>query len=199
MKEKDSIDITAEVWKDIAGYEGLYQVSNMGRVRSFSREVKCCGGHSRITRSHILHGYINGSGYYEVALCNSEGQSHRRVHELVAKAFIPNPTHLPVINHIDEDKANNKVNNLEWCTTAYNNAYGTRNFRIGETLKLTRTGRPVIQLSLDDCFLKEYRTIRLAARENHVQPSNIHKACDGTIKQTGGFKWRYKEEIKEAS
>ena len=110
-----------EVWKDISGYDGRYQVSNFGRVRSYARE--------RYSEPLILKSIHDSDGYCCVNLCYAEKGIRGRltkVHRLVAKAFIDNPNNLPEINHKDEDKTNNRADNLEWCTTRYNLTYGNR-------------------------------------------------------------------------
>lgn len=116
-----------EIWKDIRDYEGLYQVSNLGNVRSLR--------YNHTEKIKLLKQGVNKKGYKYVRLFkNGKGKTHI-VHRLVAMSFIPNPNNLPIVNHIDECKSNNMVSNLEWCTLVYNNAYGTRNKRISKSLK----------------------------------------------------------------
>lgn len=105
-----------EIWKDIKNYEGLYQVSNLGNVRSLDRKVW-----NYTKKGRILKQTSNNHSYFYVSL-NKDGniQKHCYIHRLVAEAFIPNPDNLPQVNHIDFDKSNNKVNNLEWCTDIEN-------------------------------------------------------------------------------
>lgn len=116
-----------EIWKDIPGYEGKYQVSNYGRVKSIARYRKGSYGSIVFVPEKILKGKVDKDGYIEYALCTGEHKKMKcyRAHRLVAMAFIPNPLNLPVINHKDECKSNNRVENLEWCDYSYNRNYGT--------------------------------------------------------------------------
>ena len=123
-----------ENWKQINGFEGYYEVSNLGRVRSIDRvvvdNVRNC---ERLLKGKILIQRDNGSGYKGVQFCKEHKLYNKYVHRLVAEAFIPNQDDLPQVNHKDEDKSNNRVDNLEWCTSFYNNEYGTRKKRWYET------------------------------------------------------------------
>ena len=107
-----------EIWKDIEGYEGLYQVSNLGRVKSLKV--------SKIKSERIRKSYQQSSGYISIVLCKNGKVTNHKIHRLVANAFIDNPDNLPEVNHMDEDKTNNCVDNLEWCDSSYNKNYGTR-------------------------------------------------------------------------
>jgi hypothetical protein len=120
-----------EIWKDIEDFEGMYQVSSFGRVRSLDRQVR--NGHGYyVRRGRMLKPRATSNGYLQVALSN---QTQKLVHRLVADAFIPNKDNLPQINHKDENKKNNHLENLEWCTPAYNNCYNGRSQRIAEKRK----------------------------------------------------------------
>ena len=122
-----------EIWRPIEGYEGLYEVSNTGRVRSVDRYVKTCYGSYRLYKGKVLSPGKDKNGYLKVVLnCNGKCKTIN-VHRLTAQAFIPNPDNLPMVNHKDEDKSNNNVDNLEWCTAKYNNTYGTRQDKVRYT------------------------------------------------------------------
>lgn len=123
-----------EIWRPIEGYEGLYEVSNTGRVRSVDRYIKTCYEAYKLQKGKILNPGKNTNGYLQVVLhCNGKCKTIN-VHKLVAQAFLPNPDNLPMINHKDEDKTNNNVTNLERCDAKYNINYGTRNIRRRDTL-----------------------------------------------------------------
>lgn len=123
-----------EVWKPITGYESLYEVSSLGRVKGLPRYHK-----TRFTgfmkKERILKPRLDSYGYQMVMLCKDKVQRNFLVHRLVAIEFIENPLNYECINHKDENKLNNNVDNLEWCDRLYNNNYGTRNKRMSETLK----------------------------------------------------------------
>lgn len=118
-----------EVWKDVVGYEGLYQVSSLGNIKILGKQVVDCGKggtvRKRYFKSRLMRLQVNAQGYYTVSLTKDRRQHNKLVSRLVAEAFIPNPNNLPCVNHKDENPKNNSVSNLEWCTRAYNNSYGT--------------------------------------------------------------------------
>lgn len=116
-----------EIWRDIPGYEGKYQVSNTGEVKSLN--------YNSSGKSKLLKQIADKKGYNRVGLCKNGKRKYYFVHRLVAMTFIPNPDNLPIINHKDEDKINNNVNNLEWCTYEYNNNYGTKKERLSKSMK----------------------------------------------------------------
>jgi hypothetical protein len=129
--------IEKEIWKDIKGYEGLYQVSNLGNIKSLSREIIC--GNGRTLSKEKIFKFRNCDGYNRVHLMKYKKEKNLYVHRLVAEMFIPNPNNLPIINHIDENRSNNHVDNLEWCTQKENVNHGTAIERMSKT----RTGHEV--------------------------------------------------------
>ena len=166
-----------EIWKDVAGYEGLYQVSNMGRVKSFCQSTKF---HKQ--KEFILKPSLINSGYEVVTLYSKEKRKKFQIHRLVATAFIPNPNNLPCVNHKDENKVNNCVSNLEWCTYQYNNNYGTARIRTAET-KAT----PIVQKTLDGKLLATYQSATIASQLLNIDYANLANWCMKGI--GGGYLW----------
>lgn len=167
-----------EEWKDIIGYEGLYQVSNKGQVRSFH------SGHWTIMKQSVRKG-----GYRKLFLRKNKERKSFFVHRLVAMAFIPNPDNLPIINHKDENPSNNCVENLEWCTHLYNMTYGT----CQERARLTHLERtPSVLMYNKEGILKTiFNSVVEAEKETGVPHSNIVACCKGRLKTAGGYVWRY--------
>ena len=171
-----------EEWKPIPGYEGLYEVSNYGRVRSYKWS----------SNGKILSPCKDGSGYLFVILCkDGKAKKHCTIHRLVAEAFIPNPSNLPQVNHKDECKKNNYFGNLEWCTHKYNLSYGTRMERVVEKLSI-----PVVQLDKKGNFISEFESLREASRRTGIDDGSICRCCNHKpgYKSAGGFVWIYKDE-----
>lgn len=174
-----------EFWKNIKDYENLYQGSNLGRVRSFDRWVKSKNGSLRFCKGRILKPVINGRGYLQVDLCKNGKVKKFLVHRLVAEAFLPNPDNLPEVNHKDENKQNNNVENLEWCDRTYNANYGTAIERMIKTVS-----KPVLQYTLDGQFVREWKSTAECGR-NGFNQGHITDCCRGVRKTHKGFIWRY--------
>ena len=173
--EKDTLK--QEEWKSIPGYDGKYEISNWGRVKSYKQN----------SNGKILSPGNNGLGYYFVCLFKGKKEKKIFVHRLVAEAFIPNSNNLPEVNHKDEGKGNNHVTNLEWCSRAYNLAYGTR---------VERISKRVVQLDKGGNFIAEFESINEAARRTGISSINICYCCKHKkgYKSRGGFIWIYKDE-----
>lgn len=163
-----------EIWKPVVGYEGLYEVSSFGRIKSLDRQVKSGYNSFRLSKGKILKPIKDSKGYYMIQL----GRKNKyALHRLVAKAFIPNPNNHPCINHKDECKTNNKVENLEWYTYKYNNNYGTRLDRISESLRNNiNISTSILMLNKKGNILKEYRSI-MDAQEDGFDANTISKCC----------------------
>jgi len=138
----NEVNIT-EVWKNIKGYEGSYQVSNLGRVKSLERAVALKNGSERHLKERILKPSTNRYGYLQALLCNGSGKVKTLlVHRLVCEAFYENPENKPCVNHIDENRTNNVASNLEWCTVKENNNHGTHNARVAKAVAKAKS-KPV--------------------------------------------------------
>ena len=189
-------DLLNEIWKDIKDFEGLYQASSFGRVRSLDRYVKMTnrwGQQSFVFKKGVILKPCLTRGYKVVLLSNRNKQHKyypKRVNRLIAETFIPNPDNLPQVNHKDENKLNNRVDNLEWCTIEYNNNYGTKNQRCAKTL-----GVRIVQTSLDDKIVNKYDSIRIATRETGFDFRNIQHCLKGVTKTAYGYKWKYESEV----
>lgn len=199
-----------ESWKAVTGYEGAYEVSDLGKVRSLDR-VDCAG---RRLKGKILKLSLNPHGYPTVMLCKDFLKFRYSVHRLVALAFIDNPYNLPLINHKDEIKTNNHVENLEWCTAKYNINYGSAILRrsanegfkssrknacaIASAASARKSARLVIQYDLNKEVNQIHQSIRGAARSTGIPSSNIILCCHGKYKTAGGFIWGYAKEADKS-
>lgn len=168
-----------EIWKTIDDYPD-YMVSNMGRVKSL-----------KFGKEKLLKPFIQRKGYYLVELRNNNYSKTFTIHKLVAKAFLDNPNNLSQVNHINEDKTDNRVENLEWCTNEYNSNYGTRNKRISKKLK-----KEVLQYDKDMILLKEWDSIKSIAKELGFDKTCISRCCNNHINSSYGYIWKYKNDNK---
>lgn len=162
-----------EIWRPIKGFETLYEVSNKGRIRSL------CGRYGNLRIVKLGHG---SRGYMNVCLCDHGKQTTRNVHRIVAETFIPNPDNLPCVNHKDEDKTNNDVSNLEWCSYYYNNTYGDR-----LTKSAIKRGKPVKCVETGET----YASGRAAQRATGIKQGDISNCCNGKRITAGGFHWEF--------
>lgn len=185
-----------EIWKDIKGYEGLYQVSNSGRVRSLPRIRKTGSNGSTLYRGKILTPSINKRGYKYISIHTKRNSSSKKLllHRLIAEAFIPNPYALPIINHKDENKQNNDINNLEWCDYTYNNRYGTAKARAQQTKLDNGTIRKVCKYNLDGTLISTYNSITEAAKDNQVLKSSISNCCVNKTIHCKNYAYRFAGE-----
>ena len=173
-----------EIWKPIKGYEGLYEVSNLGRVKSLDRSFINKAGWRTTSQGKILAPLMK-KGYCHIALCKNNKARHHRVNRLVAEAFIPNPHNYPQVNHKDENPLNNRVDNLEWCTALYNTNYGTALVR-----KAMKRGTKVRCIETGEI----YYSIGKAAKEIGSYPANVWKCCRGERETANGLHFEFAEE-----
>lgn len=184
-----------EIWKDIAGYEGYYQISNLGNVKSLSRVVgKSNGKNYRVTEK-LRKSFLNGNGYPMVSLAKGS-IVNVFVHRLLAEAFIPNPENKPQVNHKDSNKTNYSIENLEWVTNKENAQHHARSSHfkppgLGRTGRKHQSSRPVIRLDLNGKLIKCYESIHLAAKDLGTTTSNICSCLKGRYQTHLGSKWEY--------
>lgn len=176
-----------EIWKDIPNYEGLYQVSNLGRIKSLKRYKQ---NHSKLqlVEEKILKQYVNKrNGYCYVMLCNNVKEKTCRVHKLVAITFLNNNNNYNTIDHIDGNKQNNCVTNLEWVTQKENIIRALKNgLKNNNNQKIKIT-----QLSKDMKIIKQFDSILQASKILKLNPSNIVSCLKGKQKTCGGYIFKY--------
>lgn len=176
-----------EIFKDIQGYEGLYQVSNYGNVKALKKEQKMPTGGIYYRKEKILSSNITYNGYLNVRLFKEGSKGKGKgfgIHRLVAKAFIPNPKNLPQVNHIDGNKQNNYVDNLEWCDASFNQEHALK-----ERLKKVHK---VEQYDLNGNYIKTWNSIKDITTEFKVSHVAIISNIKGKTNSCKGYKWKYK-------
>ena len=169
-----------EIWKDIPEFEGLYRISNTGKVMTLHNN-----------RNRLLTLKINNTGYAWVELSKNGKRKQFLVHRLVAMGFLDNPNNYPVINHKDENRLNNSVDNLEWCTLSYNTKYSIklhpdRLHRNGKLMKIK-----INQYSLDGEFVRTWDNSRTIFKETGMSDYSISQCCLGIRNKAYGYKWQY--------
>lgn len=172
-----------EIWKDIQGYEGLYQISNYGRIKGLSKISKW---NNRVWKEKILKQRVVKQ-YKQIFLYKDGIGKEYKVHRLVAQAFLPNPDNLPQVNHKDGNKLNNNVSNLEWISARDNQLHSVYVLGNGKF-------RPIEQYDKEGNFIREWEQIRIASNSLNIDESAISKCCKQKRMTAGGYIWKYKEE-----
>lgn len=188
-----------EVWKDIPDYNGRYQASNLGRVRSTDKTVLKSNGCSEIYKGRVLKTFEATGGYLYVRIAEEQNKFHSvRLHRIIAKTFIPNPHNLPQINHINENKKDNRAENLEWCTGKYNTNYGHRAEKFAISMQNNPTlSKEVNQYDLDGKYLRSFPSASEAARFlnlSKVAAGRIGQCCRHLFSRGNsayGFLWEF--------
>lgn len=211
-----------EVWKDVVGYEGLYQVSNLGRVKSLERLIEDKKGRlkrKRVYKEKLLHLNLCKNGYCIVCLFRNQKKKFSYVHRLVADAFIPNPERKPEIDHINGIRNDNRIDNLRWVSHKENMNNPIFKIRQKELPKLCGESSPnwgrkaskeklkrmsvgmalahgysVLQFSKDGKFIKKWLCGAIAARELGLNINHIYDCCKGRLKTSGGFVWKFADK-----
>ena len=206
-----------EKWKPVVGYEGFYEVSDTGKIKTLGRTIQQKDGRTRTIKSKVMKDRTNNRGYHIISLNTGNSKKDHLVHRLVAMAFLPNPDNLEQVNHIDGNKDNNSVSNLEWCDQTHNmkEAYklGLRKAtlpvwddelraKFSAIKKGTRNYsqmKKVIQYSLEGEYIACYRNAEDAAKAIGIKDkTGIYDVCTGrkNRKQCGGYKWKYAKRRK---
>lgn len=186
-----------EIWKNIKEFENIYQISNYGNIRN-------------IKKHKLMKPFISKkTGYYQIDLCKNGCKKRYSIHRLVAETFILNSNNLPQVNHKNEIKIDNRVENLEWCTHKYNSNYGTIKQRIGlkssqrkhseeAKQKISKAlSKPIIQYSKDNTFIKEWNSAYEVKRNLGITVSNINDCCNNKRKTASGYIWKFKKEVNK--
>lgn len=176
-----------ELWKEIKGYEGIYEVSSCGRVRSLDRYVKHSktGEMSVLKKGMIKKPTTDTEGYLLVTLNKDGKYCTKYVHRLVADAFLGEHKLKEQVNHKDENKQNNNIDNLEWCSVKYNINYGTRTARMART-----QGKPVSMYDKNGALVRVFCSLS-SVKELGYSPSNVKNVCDGKFAAMYGYVWRW--------
>lgn len=180
-----------EIWKDIKDYEGYYQISNLGNVRSIERTVKRIT-HSVKISSKLLKLRKTSNDYFNIQLCKDSGCKSKLIHRLVAEAFIPNPENKPEVNHKDGNKANNNVLNLEWNTSKENSQHSyDSGLSIGISGINNKNSKSIIQLDMTGNTQNKFACAREAYQKTGVHYKHISRCCLGKRKSAGGYVWKF--------
>lgn len=185
-----------EIWKAIPNYEGLYEASTYGRIKRLAGIVVGKDGVKYPIKENITYGY--GKKYKSISLSKNGIEEQKSVHYFVMITFVPNPNPdiYKEINHKDENPSNNRLENLEWCTSSYNKKYGTRIRKVLDAFKKNnrqKQEKTTLQYTKDGVFIAEYPSASEAGRQTGISFKKISLCCLGKTKSAGGYVWKYKE------
>lgn len=191
-----------EIWKDVIGYEELYEISNLGRMKHKDTLVNDINNNRKIhIKERYMKPHLGKRGYYVYIVSKNNKKKHLPIHRLIATHFIQNPNNYPVINHINGIKTDNRIENLEWCTYSHNSKEA---FRLGlqktnyENSRFKKYNdsikKKINQYDMNMNFIKSWDSIQQASRELNICASHICRCCKGNIKSIKGYKWRYFNE-----
>lgn len=196
-----------EIWKDIKGFENLYQVSNLGRVKSLPKIHNCYEFKNYLTKEKFLKGYPNSKGYLRVYLKRDKKEHKKFIHRLVAESFLENPFNKKEVNHIDHNILNNKITNLEWVSHQENMQWAWENGRLNHIVEIGKTSyrkglakaqekvkRKVCKLDNKGNIIKVYNTMTEAWKENNIDSGSLTKCCQGKQKTCKGLYFKYYED-----
>lgn len=189
-------DFDGEVWKDVPNYEGMYSVSNYGRVKSLRRIIQCGRG-EKVTKEMILKPMKDRLGYLVVDLRCEGKRKSLKIHRLVMLAHVPNPNNFPSINHIDEDKTNNIVTNLEWCSVSHNITWGEGHKRRVQSFINNNRSKRVLQYDDSLNLIKEFPSAAEAERQTGISGRAIRCVCDLRLLYAGGYIWLHNKSDLE--
>lgn len=187
-----------EIWIDIVGYEGLYQASNIGRIKSLSRVVNCRGEKVAVRKEKILKYQVINSGYKVATLCIDYNKKNVFVHRVIAESFVPNLDSKQEVNHINGIKTDNRAENLEWSTSSQNkiHAYETglmTSKKFNDKFGANCVKKEVFQYDINGCYIKSFDSLSEAYSSTSISISGISQNANGKRKTAGGFIWLYKQ------
>lgn len=194
-------DLEGEIWKDIDGFETLYQISNFGRVKSLSHSVTWKNGVTREYETRILKNAEHTKGYNFITLTKDKKTFYRSVHRLVASAFVSNPENKPQVNHIDGNVRNNRYDNLNWMTNSENGLHAYKYLgrvsargMLGKSGALNSTSKVIYQFTINGEFLAKYESGRQAAKITGFGQGNIAAVARGLYEIRHGYRWSYTDK-----
>ena len=193
---------TEEVWKDIKGYENLYQVSNLGRIKSLGRRSINKNGHIYYSKEKILKSTLTSHKYKVIGLYKNRKSKQAYIHRLIAEYFIPNPENKPHINHKNGIRHDNRIENLEWVTCYENNKHMKEVLKTAYIFppkygKDNPKSRRILQFTKEGKFIKSYETLTEAERCTGAHHPNISKVALGKRNFAGGFVWKYADDVND--